>query len=56
MAAQRGALLSRLTVLDVAAVLVWAAGFFFEAMRDAKMDRFKADPASKGEVLSTGVW
>jgi steroid 5-alpha reductase family enzyme len=35
---------------------VSAAGFFFEAVRDAQMDRFKADPVSKGEVLNTGLW
>ena len=56
LAAQRGAMPSRLTVLDLAAVLVWAVGFFFEAGGDLQMARFKADPANTGKVLDSGVW
>lgn len=45
-----------LTVLDVLGALVWAVGFFFEAMGDAQLTRFRANPANKGKVLDTGVW
>jgi steroid 5-alpha reductase family enzyme len=31
-------------------------GFFFEAIGDWQLARFKADPANKGKVLATGVW
>jgi len=47
---------ARLTALDWVAILVWAIGFFFEAMGDLQLARFKADPANKGQVLDRGVW
>jgi steroid 5-alpha reductase family enzyme len=56
LAAQRGATPDRITVLDWAAVALWGIGFFFEAVGDLQMTRFKANPANKGKVLNTGVW
>jgi steroid 5-alpha reductase family enzyme len=56
LAAQRGVMTSRLTILDAAGVLVWVIGFFFEAAGDWQMARFKANPANRGKVLRTGVW
>ncbi len=47
---------AQLTALDIVAAIVWGIGFFFEAMGDFQMARFKADPANKGKVLDTGVW
>jgi steroid 5-alpha reductase family enzyme len=44
------------TVLDVLAILLWAIGFFFEAVGDVQLARFKADLANKGKVLDRGVW
>ena len=35
---------------------VWAVGFFFEAVGDAQLTAFRADPANKGRVLDTGLW
>jgi steroid 5-alpha reductase family enzyme len=46
----------RLTALDLLAILVWAFGFFFEAVGDWQLTRFKANPANKGQVLNRGVW
>ena len=37
-------------------VAVWLTGFGFEAIGDAQMNRFKADPAHKGQVADTGLW
>ncbi|QNN52836.1 DUF1295 domain-containing protein [Nocardioides mesophilus] len=37
-------------------VAVWAVGLFFEAGGDYQLDRFRNDPASKGQVLDTGLW
>jgi steroid 5-alpha reductase family enzyme len=37
-------------------VAVWAVGLFFEAVGDAQLARFKADPASKGQVMDRGLW
>lgn len=56
LAAQLSPTPDRLTVLDLAAVAIWAIGFFFEAVGDFQMARFKADPANKGKVLDRGVW
>jgi len=55
LATQRGAMPSRLTLLDLVAIPVWAIGFFFEAGGDLRMARFKADPANRGKVLDRGV-
>lgn len=56
LAAQQGATPGRLTFLDWAAVALWSIGFFFEAVGDLQMARFKANPTNKGKVLNTGVW
>jgi steroid 5-alpha reductase family enzyme len=42
--------------LAIAGALVWAIGFFFEAVGDWQLDRFKTDPASKGKVMDRGLW
>ena len=46
----------RLTVLDFLGIAVWLVGFFFEAVGDWQLARFRANPANKGKVLNTGVW
>ena len=46
----------RLTWLDGLAVMVWSVGFFFEAVGDWQLARFKADPANRGRLLTTGLW
>jgi steroid 5-alpha reductase family enzyme len=43
-------------VLDVVGIAVWAAGFGFESIGDLQLDRFKADPASRGKVMDKGLW
>ena len=54
--AQAGPGTTRLTILDLAAAAVWALGFFFEAVGDWQMARFKADPGNRDRVLDRGVW
>ncbi len=44
------------TVFDIAGTLVWAIGFFFEAIGDWQLARFKADPANEGKVMDRGLW
>ncbi|MCG8455991.1 MAG: DUF1295 domain-containing protein, partial [Holophagales bacterium] len=41
---------------DVLAILIFATGFFFEAVGDWQLARFKADPTNRGKVLDTGLW
>lgn len=46
----------RLTLLDLLGALLWLTGFLFEAVGDAQLRRFKADPANRGRVLRSGLW
>src|SRR5689334_15713748 len=42
--------------LAMVGAVVWACGFFFEAVGDWQLTRFIADPANKGKLLTSGVW
>ena len=42
--------------LDILGVFVWALGFFFEAVGDWQLARFKANPANRGKVMDRGLW
>jgi len=56
LAAQTSASPGRLVLLDNLAALVWVVGFFFEAVGDFQLARFKAVPENKGKVMDKGVW
>lgn len=45
-----------LGVPDFAGMALALFGIFFEAIGDAQMARFKADPANKGQVMDRGLW
>ncbi len=45
-----------LNALDAAGVALALAGFLFEAIGDAQMAAFKADPAHRGQVMDRGLW
>lgn len=47
---------AQLIWLDILSILVWLIGFYFEAVGDWQLKSFKANPANKGKVLSSGVW
>jgi len=42
--------------LDLAGIAVALVGFLFEAIGDAQMAAFKADPSHKGQVMDRGLW
>ena len=42
--------------LAMAGAALWALGLAFETVGDWQLSRFRADPASKGKVLDTGLW
>ncbi|RSM90549.1 DUF1295 domain-containing protein [Kibdelosporangium aridum] len=42
--------------LVVLGALVWLIGFVFETVGDWQLSRFKADPANKGKLMTTGLW
>ncbi|MEU3048873.1 MULTISPECIES: DUF1295 domain-containing protein [unclassified Streptomyces] len=35
---------------------LWLAGLLFEAVGDAQLARFKADPANRGRIMDRGLW
>lgn len=43
-------------VVAVVGVIVWLLGLAFEAVGDAQLARFKADPANAGKVMDRGLW
>ncbi len=43
-------------VIAYLGVALWLVGLFFEVVGDAQLARFKADPASAGKVMNTGLW
>ena len=45
-----------LSALDFAGMAVAAFGIVFEAMGDAQMTQFKADPRNSGHVMDRGLW
>ncbi len=47
---------SPLNWIDVLGVIVWVKGFFFEALGDYQMSRFKKDPNNKGKIMRAGLW
>jgi steroid 5-alpha reductase family enzyme len=42
--------------IDVVGIALALSGIFFEAIGDAQMARFKADPANEGKVMDGGLW
>ncbi len=42
--------------LDVVGIVLWLAGFVFEAGGDWQLSRFLADPANRGKVMDRGLW
>jgi steroid 5-alpha reductase family enzyme len=45
-----------LGALDLAGLLIWTAGFLFEAVGDWQLLRFKRDPRNKGKIITSGLW
>lgn len=45
-----------LPVLLWAGAAVWLAGVLIEAVADAQLKAFRADPENKGRILDTGLW
>jgi steroid 5-alpha reductase family enzyme len=56
LAANNAAEPDEITALDVIGTVVWAIGFFFEAVGDWQMARFRGNPANEGTVMDRGLW
>jgi len=47
---------SSIGILEVIGVVIWLAGFYFEAVGDAQLARFIKDPSNKGKLMQSGLW
>jgi steroid 5-alpha reductase family enzyme len=56
LAGQAVSLLHALAVLDYIGIMVWVLGFFFEAVGDYQLAKFKSIPSNKGKILTGGLW
>lgn len=45
-----------LGILGILGIFCWAVGFFFEAVGDEQLRRFKSDAVNKGKLMTTGLW
>ena len=45
-----------LTAVDGLGVLLFAIGFGFEVVGDYQLERFRAEPSNRGNVLDRGLW
>jgi steroid 5-alpha reductase family enzyme len=45
-----------LTILDYVGILIFAAGFLFEAIGDEQLRRFRNEPGNVKLVFETGLW
>ncbi|MBN2459989.1 MAG: DUF1295 domain-containing protein [Candidatus Cloacimonetes bacterium] len=44
------------TAFDIIGLLIWATGFFFEAVGDYQLQQFKKNPENKGRIMQSGLW
>ena len=42
--------------LDYIGIFIWGIGFFFEAVGDWQLSRFKSNPGNQGKLLDRGLW
>lgn len=47
---------STLNWLDYIGLIIWVAGFLWEAIGDYQLMRFKRNPQNQGKVLDQGLW
>ena len=45
-----------LNMLDYLGMAIWGMGFFFEAIGDEQLRRYKQNPANKGRIIQSGLW
>ncbi len=43
-------------LFDIAGIALFLFGFLFEAIGDAQLTRFRANPANRGKVCDVGLW
>jgi len=45
-----------LNTLDLLGLSIWLTGFYFEAVGDWQLTKFKKDPRNKGKIMTKGLW
>lgn len=45
-----------ISILDVAGVVVWIIGFYFESKGDSELKQFILNPENKGKIMNQGLW
>lgn len=45
-----------LSIINLIGLLIWAIGFFFEAVGDYELSQFIKKPGSKGKIMQEGLW
>ncbi|MFH1119709.1 MAG: DUF1295 domain-containing protein [Bacteroidota bacterium] len=43
-------------MIDIAGILIFSTGFYFEAMGDYQLTRFRKNPLNSGKIITTGLW
>lgn len=43
-------------VIDIAGILIFLTGFYFEAVGDLQLRKFKQNPENKGKIMTEGLW
>ena len=56
MVAVRAARPTALTAVDALGIALFAIGFAVEVLGDSQLERFKAEPVNRGQVLDRGLW
>jgi steroid 5-alpha reductase family enzyme len=47
---------NNLTIVSYLGLLVWLVGFYFEAMGDYQLKKFKSDKVNKGQLMTSGLY
>lgn len=42
--------------IQIAGIIVWATGFYFEVVGDAQLAAFIKNPRNKGKLMESGLW
>jgi steroid 5-alpha reductase family enzyme len=45
-----------LNILDCFGLFIWLTGFFFEALGDYQLYKFKRDHTNQGRIMTSGLW
>ena len=45
-----------ITFLDILGLIIWLYGFFFEAVGDYQLLKFKVKAENKGKIMTQGLW